>query len=99
MYFNVIRNLIFLTGFQFTYTTLFGIYAAFLFVRTGHIIAPCIAHSYCNFIGFPDFGEIMHRRGYQRIVLIGAYVSGLLAWCSLLMPLTNPNLYDNDILL
>jgi len=83
--------------FQFTYTTLFGIYAAFLFVRTGHIIAPCIAHSYCNFIGFPDFGEIVHRRGYQRIILIVAYVSGLLGWCFLLMPLTTPSLYNNDI--
>jgi len=83
--------------FQFTYTTLFGIYAAFLFVRTGHIIAPCIAHSYCNFIGFPDFGEIVHRRGYQRIILIVAYLSGLLGWCFLLMPLTTPSLYNNDI--
>jgi len=81
--------------FQLTYTTLFGIYASFLFIRTGHIIAPCIAHAYCNFIGFPDFGEIMCRRGYQRVILIVAYVSGLLSWCLLLMPLTNPSLYNN----
>ena len=96
-YFLKLNYLYYCLGFQFTYTTLFGIYAAFLFVRTGHIIAPCIAHSYCNFIGFPDFGEIVHRRGYQRIILIVAYVSGLLGWCFLLMPLTTPSLYNNDI--
>ena len=41
----------------------------------------------------------MRRRGYERIILMVTYVSGLLAWCYLLMPLTNPSLYNNDIAL
>ncbi|OPL32956.1 caax 2-like prenyl protease, partial [Mytilus galloprovincialis] len=45
--------------FQLTYTTLFGIYSAFLFLRTGHLIAPVIAHAFCNHMGFPSFGEVM----------------------------------------
>ena len=44
--------------FQFTYTTIFGMYSAFLFVKTGHFAAPFIVHAYCNFMGFPDFMEV-----------------------------------------
>ena len=24
----------------------------------GHFVAPFIVHAYCNFMGFPDFGEV-----------------------------------------
>ena len=47
--------------FQFTYTTIFGMYSALLFVRTGHFAAPFIVHSYCNFMGFPDLSEVKRR--------------------------------------
>ncbi|KAL6075456.1 CAAX prenyl protease [Balamuthia mandrillaris] len=44
--------------FQLFYTTVFGCYSAFLFLRTGHIIAPFLAHAFCNFMGFPQVDEI-----------------------------------------
>ena len=44
--------------FQFAYTTVFGMYSAFLFIKTGHFAAPFIVHAYCNFMGFPDFMEV-----------------------------------------
>ena len=44
--------------FQFAYTTIFGMYSAFLFIKTGHFAAPFIVHAYCNFMGFPDFMEV-----------------------------------------
>ena len=47
--------------FQSTYTTIFGMYSAFLFVRTGHIAAPVVAHGFCNFMGFPDFNELLNH--------------------------------------
>ena len=39
--------------FQFTYTTLFGFFAAFLYLRTGSVFAAVTAHTFCNFMGFP----------------------------------------------
>ncbi|KAI5368032.1 putative Type II CAAX prenyl endopeptidase Rce1 [Septoria linicola] len=39
--------------FQFTYTSLFGFFAAFLYLRTGNVFAAIIAHMFCNFMGFP----------------------------------------------
>lgn len=39
--------------FQFTYTTLFGWYANFVFVRTGSLFSVILAHSFCNWMGLP----------------------------------------------
>jgi prenyl protein peptidase len=39
--------------FQFTYTTLFGFFAAFVYLRTGNVFASIVAHTFCNFMGFP----------------------------------------------
>ena len=41
--------------FQFTYTSLFGFFAAFVFLRTGSLYAAIIAHSFCNWAGLPRF--------------------------------------------
>lgn len=41
--------------FQFTYTTLFGWYAAFVYVRTGSLYACIIIHAFCNTMGLPRF--------------------------------------------
>ena len=55
---KVLNNVL---SFQSTYTTIFGMYSAFLFVRTGHIAAPVVAHGFCNFMGFPDFNELLNH--------------------------------------
>lgn len=39
--------------FQFAYTTLFGWYATFVFIRTGSLAAVVVAHSFCNWCGLP----------------------------------------------
>lgn len=46
----VLRSLL-----QFTYTTLFGGYATFLFLRTGSLLSVVLVHAFCNWIGFPRF--------------------------------------------
>ena len=38
---------------QFGYTTVFGWYATFLFVRTGNLWGVVLAHSFCNWMGLP----------------------------------------------
>lgn len=41
--------------FQFTYTSLFGFFVAFVFLRTGNIYACIVAHTFCNWMGLPRF--------------------------------------------
>ncbi|KAK3322351.1 hypothetical protein B0H66DRAFT_495205 [Apodospora peruviana] len=40
--------------FQLGYTTLFGAYATFAFVRTGSLLAVCAVHAFCNCMGLPQ---------------------------------------------
>lgn len=42
-------------GFQVFYTTLFGISSTFLLLRTGHLPAVILTHTFCNHMGFPAF--------------------------------------------
>ena len=39
---------------QLAYTTLFGAYATFLFLRTGSLAAVCVVHAFCNCMGLPQ---------------------------------------------
>lgn len=41
--------------FQLGYTTLFGSYATFLYLRTGSLLAVIFVHSFCNWMGLPRF--------------------------------------------
>ncbi|KAK4242592.1 hypothetical protein C8A03DRAFT_29186 [Achaetomium macrosporum] len=40
--------------FQLGYTTVFGAYATFLFLRTGSLVAVCAVHAFCNCMGLPQ---------------------------------------------
>ncbi|KAL4560386.1 hypothetical protein LXL04_032536 [Taraxacum kok-saghyz] len=76
-------------GFQLGYTVIFGSYASFLFIRTGHIAAPLISHMFCNFMGLPAF---FSRRTWM--VSVG-FVVGAVGFVYLLFPLTSPELYND----
>lgn len=39
--------------FQFTYTTMFGWYATFIYLRTGSLVSVILVHSFCNWCGVP----------------------------------------------
>lgn len=41
--------------FQFVYTSNFGFYAAFIYLRTGSLVAVILCHSFCNWCGLPRF--------------------------------------------
>lgn len=41
--------------FQFGYTTIFGWYATFVYMRTGSLLAVVVVHSFCNWCGLPRF--------------------------------------------
>lgn len=52
--------------FQLSYTSLFGFYASFLFLRTGSILPPITAHIFCNIMGIPMIGYELHRHAKSR---------------------------------
>jgi prenyl protein peptidase len=41
--------------FQLSYTTLFGGYATFVFMRTGSLFSVIVLHAFCNWMGLPRF--------------------------------------------
>ncbi|XP_028187053.1 CAAX prenyl protease 2-like isoform X1 [Glycine soja] len=78
-------------GLQLGYTVVFGSYASFLFVRTGHLIAPLVAHIYCNFMGLPVLYS--QRSGIVSVT----FIIGFLGFLWLLFPMTGPELYNDRI--
>jgi len=92
-----IKTTLMQTLFQLSYTTVFGMYSAFLFLRTGHLMAPVIAHAFCNHMGFPDFAMVQAYPAPTKHYLIGAFIVGLVSWYFLLYPLTEPWIYSNDL--
>ncbi|CAH2094699.1 unnamed protein product [Euphydryas editha] len=92
-----LKSALFIALFQFSFTTVFGAYSAYLFLRTGHLFAPVIAHIFCNHLGFPNFFEVFHFPLMQRILIICNFLLGLFLWCYLLVPLTDPYIYDNKL--
>ena len=91
------KTAFFISAFQFAYTTVFGIYSAFLFVRTGHLTGCVIVHGFCNFMGFPDLVELIHQEPKRRLVLSGLFFAGLGLFYFALFPATEPSLYSNNV--
>lgn len=90
------KTAIIISFFQFFYTSIFGIYSAFLFVRTGHFVAPFIVHAFCNHMGFPDIHELINQREPKRFIFMVLYVLGLVSWILLLPTMTDPTWFDNQ---
>jgi len=73
---------------QFLYTSIFGWYATWLFVRSGHLAAPIVVHALCNLLGFPDFDRMTSHPAAP--LLTGATAAGIGLFGVLLRPLTDP---------
>jgi len=68
---------------QFTYTSLFGAYSSYLFLRTGHLVGPLLAHSFCNSQGLPNFGGVpghTHARTLSAAFIVGRASFALLVF-------------------
>ncbi|KAM7374563.1 hypothetical protein PAMP_007211 [Pampus punctatissimus] len=79
-------------GMQFLYTTVFGAFTAFIFMRTGHVVGPVLCHSFCNSQGLPDISSALQHP--QRSALLFSYLMGVLLFLVLLFPLTDHFFYD-----
>ena len=69
----------------------------FHLVFTGHIIGPIVCHTFCNFMGFPEFGVVVRYPPLRRTVVSMLFVVGLIGFALLLFPLTNASWYSNDV--
>ena len=79
---------------QAAYTTVFGLYVGYLFVGTGTLFAPVVAHSFCNYMGLPDLSFLTpsSESPYKyRYYIVGAYLVGILAFSLLLPRMANPS--------
>ena len=93
-----VQTAVLISLFQINYTTVFGMYSAFLFVRTGHLAAPVVVHGFCNFMGFPDVGELVAQEPpRKRAALAAVFVVGLVLFFVLLFPMTEPSIYKNEL--
>eukprot|EP01084_Bolivina_argentea_P228469 385864_1 len=86
--------------FQLFYTSVFGVLASIIFIRTGNVFAAMLMHIWCNSMGFPPFTFIMNRKnnGFttMRDIVNGiAYVMGLTGFVMFLYPLTKPEYFDS----
>ncbi|KAJ9150844.1 CaaX protease [Pleurostoma richardsiae] len=85
---------------QFSFTTLFGAYATFLFLRTGSLVAICLVHAFCNSMGLPRLWGHVQPGGVERtnaktkgvfsctIAYYILLVAGATLWCRNLWSLT-----------
>ena len=80
-------------GFQFAFTTAFGWFATFVFLRTGHLTAAVAVHAFCNLMGFPDFCALSSHPA--KGIIRAAFGLGICLFCALINPLTQPPLYAN----
>ncbi|KAI1074073.1 hypothetical protein F5B20DRAFT_564766 [Whalleya microplaca] len=81
---GVLRSLV-----QLSYTTLFGAYVTFLFLRTGSLLAIVVVHAFCNCMGLPRFWgrvEPLPQGGNNRpsvlwtVVYYVLLVAGAVGW-------------------
>ncbi|KAI7820851.1 hypothetical protein BC939DRAFT_218661 [Gamsiella multidivaricata] len=80
---------------QLTYTTLFGWFATFLFLRTSSLLGPSLSHSFCNLMGFPDVSSIEGHGSWKKWVYVG-FILGMVFFGVLVGPMTSPGLYGDE---
>ena len=79
---------LFRTFFQFGFTTVFGWFATFIYLRTDSLLAVILIHSFCNYCGLPRlWGRVGDHLGWTIAYYI-ILVAGVFAFCFQLWPLT-----------
>ena len=99
------------TVFQLGYTTVFGVYTAFVFARTGHLSAAIVCHAFCNYMGLPDLDfaarpeDLPWLSARERLAqvrlhrnapkLFAAHALGVVLFSAALIPLTSPAYFES----
>jgi prenyl protein peptidase len=74
-----IKLVFYQTLFQFTYTSIFGAYATYVYIKTGSLLAISVAHSFCNWMGLPSLGFMRSSSsvyGHRQVLLV-SYIVGI----------------------
>ncbi|KAK3295995.1 uncharacterized protein B0H64DRAFT_460868 [Chaetomium fimeti] len=64
------------SAFQFAYTTLFGAYATFLYLRSGSLLAVCAVHAFCNCMGLPQIWGRVEPVAAAAVPVVPVMVGG-----------------------
>ena len=85
--------------FQLTYTSIFGVIAGLLLVRTGNVLSCIASHVICNIIQLPDLSFMKPSTAFQvskyshlysyRYILLLSHLLGLVLFYYSFFPLTN----------
>lgn len=85
-------------SFQFAYTYIFGLYSSYLFLRTGDFFPCFVGHSFCNFMGFPNFRQLLNDFAPRiKWFLLVVYVLGLVTFFCVIGWATDPSDFDNQV--
>ncbi|KAK6541664.1 hypothetical protein TWF694_007456 [Orbilia ellipsospora] len=81
--FAMIRSVI-----QFMYTTIFGWFAAWVFLRYGSLWTAIVVHSFCNVMGLPRFWGMLDGGWWKTAVYYVVLVAGAVGFYQGVWPLT-----------
>ncbi|EAY04842.1 Clan U, family U48, CaaX prenyl peptidase 2-like [Trichomonas vaginalis G3] len=66
---------------QVGFTSLFGFWTTFCWIKTHGLLTCMILHGFCNYMQFPDFAEALNWPNLsQRKVLYTSYISGIIIY-------------------
>ncbi|EGG16690.1 hypothetical protein DFA_07668 [Cavenderia fasciculata] len=82
--------------FQVVYTSLFGMYSSFIFMRTGNLFSCIIAHCFCNMMGLPNFSDVPDHD--KKILLSICFIVGLVGFIFLIPILVDPTSFNTLLL-
>lgn len=74
------------TVIQFTYTSVFGFYCCYLFLRSGSLLPPIAAHMFCNVMGVPQPHYEISMLPSWKISILAAYLFGIIGFVGVLEP-------------
>ncbi|OBZ91763.1 CAAX prenyl protease 2 [Choanephora cucurbitarum] len=94
---QALKRALFSSLFQFVYTSIFGWYESYLFLRLGSLWPPVLCHSFCNMMGFPDLDGFSYRPKYQKYIIASCFISGLVLFIYYFSRLTHPDLVGGSM--
>ncbi|TKY87018.1 hypothetical protein EX895_003695 [Sporisorium graminicola] len=84
-------------GVQLGYTTVFGWYANFLFLRSASVCAPAVAHVVCNVMGLPNPVDGGERHAGRKTAIWTAHAAGIVLFARSLFPLTSLSIWGPSL--
>uniref|UniRef100_A0A3B3IHU8 CAAX prenyl protease 2 n=1 Tax=Oryzias latipes TaxID=8090 RepID=A0A3B3IHU8_ORYLA len=82
--------LFFCVGMQLLYTTVFGVFTVFIFLRTGlsvicalvcHLVGPVLCHSFCNSQGLSDISSALQHPQLSAFTFLLSGGDPIFSWC------------------